>query len=89
MRSSPRIYSCGLEARRRSAPSRRQIAMTIDNRDKDGPIAQEHGNTLIWTLRDKYGVTFAQGESNSAKLIDIIERLDEPSLRQLTRDHGR
>ena len=63
--------------------------MTIDHRDKNGPIARECGNTLIRTLRVKYGFTFAQGESNSAKLIDIIERLDEPSLRQLIQDSGR
>ncbi len=63
--------------------------MTIDHRDKNGPIAQEYGNTLIRTLRVKYGFTFARGESNSAKLIDIIVRLDDPSLRQLIQDSGR
>ena len=62
--------------------------MAIDHRDKSSEIAQKHGNTLIRTLRVKYGYTFAQGENNSAKLIDVIERLDEPSLQQLIRDEG-
>jgi len=62
--------------------------MTTDHRDKSGEIAQKHGNTLIRTLRVKYGYTFAKGENNSAKLIDVIERLDEPSLQQLIREEG-
>lgn len=60
--------------------------MTTDPRDKRGEVARKHGNTLIRTLRVRYGYTFAKGESNSAKLIDVIERLDEPSLHQLMRD---
>jgi hypothetical protein len=43
---------------------------------------------LIRTLRVKYGYAFANGESNTAKLIDVLERLDEPSLRYLIRDLG-
>lgn len=61
--------------------------MPTNHRDKAGVIAQQHANMLIRTLRVKYGFTFAKGESNSAKLIDVIERLDEPSLHQLVRDY--
>jgi hypothetical protein len=62
--------------------------MEINHRDKSGDIAQKYGNTLIRTLRVKYGFAFAKGESNTAKLIDVLERLDEPSLHQLIRDHS-
>jgi hypothetical protein len=60
--------------------------MEINHREKGGDIAQKYGNMLIRTLRTKYGYTFADGESNTAKLIDVLERLDEPSLRHLIRD---
>lgn len=63
--------------------------MAINHRDKGSDIAQKYGNTLIRALRVKYGYTFAKGESNTAKLIDVLERLDEPSLHELIRDHSR
>lgn len=63
--------------------------MVIDYRDKKGEIARKYGSMLIRTLRVKYGNRFAEGESNAAKLIDVLERLDEPSLHQIIRDHGR
>ena len=62
--------------------------MVTDHRDKSGDIAHKYGDMLIRTLRVKYGYTFAQGESNASKLIDVLERLDEPSLHQLIRDHS-
>lgn len=61
----------------------------INHRDKRGDIARSYGDMLIRTLRVKYGYAFASGESNTAKLIDVLERLDEPSLRHLIRDLGR
>jgi len=63
--------------------------VAIDYRDQHGEIAQKYGGMLIRTLRVKYGYKFAEGESNAAKLIDVLARLDEPSLHQLIRDHGR
>jgi hypothetical protein len=63
------------------------MTMSINHREKAGVIAQKYGNTPIGTLRVKYGFTFAKGASNSAKLIDVIEQLDEPSLHQLIRDY--
>jgi hypothetical protein len=68
-----------------------QTQPDLDNRhrDKDGKISMKHGNTLICTLRETYGSNFARGESDRAKLADVLHRLDEPSLRQLIKNvHG-
>jgi len=54
-------------------------------RDKDGPIAKQHGDTLIRTLRQTYGPGFAPDCDPDAKLSDCLETLDEPSLSQLVR----
>ncbi len=59
------------------------------HRDKNGEISRKHGNTLIRTLRQTYGPSFAPGMSGEEKLIDVLHKLDEPSLRQLVRDHGK
>jgi hypothetical protein len=53
------------------------------HRDKDGEISKKHGNTLIGTLRETYGPDFARGEADTAKLEDVLHRLDEPSLAAL------
>jgi hypothetical protein len=58
------------------------------HRDKDGEISKKHGNTLISTLRETYGPDFARGESDTAKLGDVLHRLDEPSLASLVRNMG-
>jgi hypothetical protein len=55
------------------------------HRDKDGRIAKKHGNTLISTLRNIYP-GFAPKEHGTAKLIDVLDRLDEPSLTKLVKD---
>jgi hypothetical protein len=54
-------------------------------RDKDGPIAKQHGDTLIRILRQTYGPGFAPDCDLDAKLSDCLETLDEPSLSQLVR----
>jgi hypothetical protein len=56
------------------------------HRDKDGEISKKHGNTLIGTLRETYGPDFARGEAETAKLADVLHRLDEPSLASLLRN---
>ena len=63
--------------------------MTFDtpHRDKNGEISRKHGNTLMRTLRMTYGPGFAPGCADDAKLSDVLEKLDEPSLRHLIRDH--
>ena len=64
--------------------------MSIDDRhrDKNGEISRKHGNTLVGTLRGIYGETFAAGESGSAKLSAVLDKLHETSLTQLARDHS-
>ena len=64
--------------------------MNIDDRhrDKNGEISRKHGNTLVGTLRKIYGDSFAAGESESAKLSDVLSKLHETSLTQLVHDHG-
>jgi hypothetical protein len=64
----------------------------LDNRhrDKSGQIARKHGNTLISTLRQNYGQTFAKGFPEDVQLVDVLHQLDEPSLSKLVHDvHGR
>jgi len=60
----------------------------LDNRhrDKNGQISRKHGNTLIKTLREKYGSDFAFGMSENAKLSEVLHVIDEPSLSKLIRD---
>lgn len=58
------------------------------HRDKNGEISRKHGNTLIRTLRRIYGQHFAAGESDNAKLSDVLHRLDERSLTALVHDHN-
>ncbi|WP_257167380.1 hypothetical protein [Bradyrhizobium sp. SRS-191] len=58
------------------------------HRDKDGEISRKHGNTLVSTLRNIYGKTFAAGYPGESKLSDVLFKLNETSLSQLRRDHG-
>ncbi len=63
--------------------------MTIDDRhrDKNGEISRKHGNTLVGTLRRICGPSFAAGESETAKLNDVLAKLHATSLTQLLKDH--
>ncbi len=63
--------------------------MTFDSRHRDrtGEISRKHGNTLIRTLRKHYGAGFAKGCGDDEKLSDVLQKLDEPSLTRLVRDH--
>jgi hypothetical protein len=65
----------------------KQPSLDNPHRNKNGAIARKHGNTLISSLRFKYGPNFATGESPNIKLIDVLRRLDEPSLGQLIDDN--
>jgi hypothetical protein len=53
------------------------------HRDADGEISKKHGNTRVKNLRDTYGKDFAPGVPGTAKLKDVLARLDEPSLSKL------
>ena len=56
-------------------------------REENGKIGRKHGNTLMQTLRNTYGISFAPGCANHAKLSYVLAKLDEPSLSHLIRDH--
>jgi hypothetical protein len=72
-----------------SAAFFRGFAMGIDDRHRDnGEISRKHGNALVGTLRKIYGPAFAAGESESAKLNDVLAKLHETSLTQLVHDHA-
>lgn len=43
--------------------------------------------TLVGTLREIYGPSFTPGESESAKLGDVLSKLHDVSLTQLVKDH--
>lgn len=64
-----------------------QAGLDNRHRDRNGEISKKHGNTLIRTLRKTYGTGFAAGCKDQDKLSDILERLDEPLLSHLIRDH--
>lgn len=57
------------------------------HRDKNGRISRKHGNTLVRTLRKIYGASFAPGFADTDLLKDVLDKLDEPSLSHLHRDH--
>lgn len=63
------------------------MAIDTRHRDKNGEISRKHGNTLIRTLRKHYGANFAKGCADTDKLSDVLQRMDEPSLSSLIRDH--
>src|SRR5215470_6990938 len=56
------------------------MAVDARHRDKNGEISRKHGNTLIHTLRKTYGLSFAPGCTDHAKLSDVLGKLDELSL---------
>jgi hypothetical protein len=61
----------------------------IDHRhpNKDGEICGKHGNALVGTLRKIYGQGFAAGHPETAKLSEVMLKLNETSLSQIRRDH--
>jgi len=63
------------------------MSMNDRHRDKSGEISKKHGNTLVRTLRKMYGNTFAAGQSETAKLSEVLQHLNETSLSQLVHDH--
>ena len=65
----------------------KQPGLDKRHRDKDGEISKKHGNTLIGTLREKYGAMFAKGCTDKERLGDVLHKLDEHSLSELIRDH--
>lgn len=54
----------------------------LDNRerDDDGEIRRKNGNTLVGTLRETYGPTFAEGHRSDMKLETLLEQENVSSL---------
>ena len=50
------------------------------HRDADGEIRRKNGNTLIGSLRDTYGASFASGVRSNMKLETLLERVGAKSL---------
>jgi hypothetical protein len=63
------------------------MAFDTRHRDKSGEISRKHGNTLIGTLRKHYGQGFAKWCRADAKLSEVLQNIDEPSLSRLIHDH--
>jgi hypothetical protein len=57
------------------------------HRNKDGEISGSHGNALVRTLRKIYGKGFAAGHPETAKLSEVMLKLNETSLSQIRHDH--
>jgi hypothetical protein len=90
---SARLESAGFGNEERvSAPTALKVAAMkqpgLDgrHRDQDGEISRKHGNTLVSTLRQTYGPSFAPGIPGNVRLSGVLRQLDEPSLSQLVRD---
>lgn len=64
-----------------------ETAIDGRHRDRNGELSKKHGNTLVRTLRKSYGEDFAKGFSETTKLSDVLQTLDEPSLSKLVKDH--
>ena len=52
-------------------------------RDADGEIRQKRSDTLVRTLREEYGDSFAPGYRSDAKLGTVLKNEGAPSLDRL------
>jgi hypothetical protein len=52
-------------------------------------LLRKHGESLISTLRETHGRSFALGMPGGEKLIDVIHQLDQRSLAKLLRAERR
>lgn len=58
-------------------------------RDADGEIRRKRGDTLVGTLREEYGQTFAPGVRSDMRLDTLLERTGATSLTEFLRDHNK
>ena len=67
----------------------RLVAQKLSEKWGQGVVVDNRagGNTLVGTLRKIYGQTFAAGHPATAKLSEVLLKLNETSLSQLRRDH--
>jgi hypothetical protein len=57
------------------------------HRDTTGEISRKHGNTLVKTLRSRYGSGFAPGFKDTDMLANLLAGFVKPSLSQLIKDY--
>ena len=55
-------------------------------RDDNGTIRRKRRDTLVQTLRDEYGDSFASGIRGDAKLGTVLDRVDANSLTEYFRN---
>jgi hypothetical protein len=51
----------------------KKIGLDRRGRDKRGAIHKKHGNTLVGTLRETYGPSFAKGRLADLKLENLFK----------------
>jgi hypothetical protein len=51
----------------------KKIGLDRRVRDKSGAIDKKHGNTLVGTLRETYGPSFAKGRRADLKLENLLK----------------
>ena len=49
------------------------------HRDRNGEISRKHGNTLVATLREIYGSSFASEHAETDKLSEVLADMNEPT----------
>jgi hypothetical protein len=68
--------------------SHRQPGLDGRHRDADGRIERKHGNTLVGTLRETYGASFAPDFRSDAKLSTVLQRTGHSSLAHFMKKGG-
>jgi hypothetical protein len=58
-------------------------------RDADGEIRRKRGDTLVGTLRDKYGPSFAPGVRSDMRLDTLLDRTGAASLSDLLKNQNK
>lgn len=58
-------------------------------RDADGEIRRKRGDTLVGTLREEYGQSFAPGVRADMRLDTLLEQSGADSLSDFLRNHNK
>jgi hypothetical protein len=68
--------------------SHRQPGLDRRHRGADGRIERKHANTLVGTLRETYGESFAPDFRSDAKLSTVLQRTGDSSLTHFMKKGG-
>lgn len=62
--------------------TKRHLQKGLDNRSRDenGQIRQKRSDTLVGTLREEYGPSFAEGHRSDMELGTLLEKAGHHSL---------